>query len=530
MLSVTTLEAFGKAQANRARKDFSVFEKGWEVRAGGSVVQIHPYISWNDPDITGIGDRNGYALLHMWRWLDETLCTLESLNSTDPRKAGLFIEIIEVLDTYAAANPAMASYDAAAGEQALRLAILLTQRREIAVRDEQDSWIATLDVLVNRTLDTIRQASTSPNPTNHILWEIHGLMGLGRAQDQQVSMDLAENRLRGYLDDAFEPSMVLKEDALDYHRFILRRLRVLDQSGWYGDLLRDHISQGTERLKSWTMKDGRLPAIGDSPLKLGKDEDFLPGISLDYSLKMESHSGWISGRATFADSTADSFILLMGACNSGIHKHSDDLSIWWTEGDHDILIDPGKCTYSHGSIRESFVSAPFHNVVSIDGGPVRARTRSTVPPLFSAVQAEDGELHAYGVVEDIAGTWHRNVRWRPRQLVVTDIVDLEEYSSIGINWQLGRHSIGARTYVPANELVWLPLLCERTGRLGSITVHSSHELTAFHAYGERDPSFFGWRSEAYGEITPSHSTRFECRARSLTLTTTLAVETPIPTR
>ena len=134
--------------------------------------------------------------------------------------------------------------------------------------------------------------------------------------------------------------------------------------------------------------DGLLAAFGDT---LAHPYDFIEPEVRSASLRMRAdglcllpHSGYGALRFPSLERDTDiSFLAIGGAFHSYTHKHCDDLGFVWSEGQQDILVDPGMQVSTSsllykGKLREKgfFRSSPncvyaesahAHNVVEING-------------------------------------------------------------------------------------------------------------------------------------------------------------------
>ena len=211
--------------------------------------------------------------------------------------------------------------------------------------------------------------------TNHGLAQIHGLMALCRVRPDDPKspggVAFAVEKFAALLKSQFDDEGMHREHSPDYHFFVLTTIRTMAATGWYSEFaeISERIRKAEEMVPWLVMPDGRTIPIGDTDVT-GPVRSMVPQIAAGdetapWVRKFDIGYGIV--RSPWAAPQADQYVLfLMGAFHSHHHKHMDDLSVFWNDRGADILIDPGKFSYTPGTWREYFLSTRAHNTVEID--------------------------------------------------------------------------------------------------------------------------------------------------------------------
>lgn len=223
---------------------------------------------------------------------------------------------------------------------------------------------------------------------NHGIYEDRALICLAKLWETDEAKKWLKNakiRLLSQKKFAFTDEMVHVENSPEYHLVVLDLfmriavfLKQFDDS--YGEELYQAIKVSEEFL-SWMIKpNGYLAEVGDTERKtLFLPEDVVncykkKSVKTDCESKTEWNqvypkSGYAFWRREVEKDNprADSWFMFKSGYHSRVHKHADDLSILWSVGGYDILIDPGKLGYTLGEARVDYLhSALAHNTVVVD--------------------------------------------------------------------------------------------------------------------------------------------------------------------
>ncbi|OPG82724.1 hypothetical protein B2J73_14610 [Stutzerimonas stutzeri] len=203
---------------------------------------------------------------------------------------------------------------------------------------------------------------------------------------KKISFD----RLVDELDFAFTYQGVHKENSPGYQKFMISRLRMLQELKTLGEReisgRVDKLIESAEHfLAAITLPNGFLPLIGDTKGEdVGVVKEFQRGVEVfDYS-----DSGYVIVRGV--DKAGVKFHLIFKSTHlSDYHRHDDDLSIHFSYGDEVILGDGGLLYYNEKDDKRKFVrSCEAHSTVFIHGKKaIRRRKELNSPPTLRLVDS-----------------------------------------------------------------------------------------------------------------------------------------------
>lgn len=182
------------------------------------------------------------------------------------------------------------------------------------------------------------------------------------------------------------------------------------------------------------MPDGSLAPIGDTPRNYPDCPVF------DKKAELFAFSGYAIVRKSHGKHPInDSYLFFMGAYNSKVHKHQDDLSLIWYEGG-DILCDSGKFPYGHSRERAYATSARAHNTLEIDGKAMRDFFDKSRKPwgntINQAVRINDSFLISASIsLPAINLTYRRHIFFLPKKfLIILDYIFSAQTHSYNFYW------------------------------------------------------------------------------------------------
>jgi hypothetical protein len=473
-------------------------------------IEITPLFDWGcDP----FADRNWCAQLHMWRMLDAHLLKYEVT-----RHPKWLVRPTEVIKDYhdfhelRGLSSPYSWYDHVVGQRAMRLAYILAAWRDQSEEQPAPHAIATLNTFAQRHCEFLLDPGNHTF-TNHTFSDLHGLAALkaccGESYDEKIDtfLDWAVPKL---LEHQFTTSFVHKENSPEYHAFALARLKTMTRSGWFDRFNLPAVTASVEKIDGFfLLPDGRRVPICDSNGAQAK--------RVDDCIFVATKQTWSdSGYAVFRDdgggSVKDaSYLLMMGAFNSLTHKHDDDLSVTWFEG-QDILQDAGKYAYKRGQERTFCRSRRAHNTVEVTSVSGEDTTqRDNLPQGSLVTQCRFGEPFALMTGcyrhSSIQYTHKRHVIYRVKSFLVTiDHVTTPEPMSIRLwshfapEWEF--QPISGETSQRSSSCVG------KSG--GSKLIHSiiSDSPHVVQFYRAASQPLNGWRSTGYATLSPSCSISF----------------------
>ncbi|MBK0330728.1 heparinase II/III family protein [Brachybacterium sp. MASK1Z-5] len=318
--------------------------------------------------------------------------------------------------------------------------------------------------------------------------------------------------------------------------------------------------RGAYEALSWMYRpDGNLVEIGDTTperLPVPTAPPMSPNARFVFSRGGEGQrarrqwkalpdSGWAFVRSPSEDSASEpggeSYLAFHAGFHSRSHKHADDLSLCWSEGLVNILVDGGK--FGYGAVlprdsdlrrngfyyadprRQYIESTRAHSTVLLDGVDHDRVHRK--PYGGGDVQAglRSGRFTLSGTAPHGTWTHRRLIGFRPgRKLTVRDTVRLHDGQAHRME---SRFLIDGRFSMRMVDGV-VEMCREDAGVVLRIQGHDALERVPDVALGWPDP-LEGWRSESDGEVTPCWSIVFRAECVKVTVgTVTFDVSTTKP--
>lgn len=180
--------------------------------------------------------------------------------------------------------------------------------------------------------------------------------------------ELSENRLIGEIDFAYTEEGVHKENSPGYHIFMLRRLTRFRK---LGELCANKVSEkaglleerATNFKEALTLEDGTLPMVGDTRGGHFVEKYRFPS---DLTVYDYSKSGYVVVKGYILDKPL--YLMVKNCFDSVYHRHDDDLHIYLSYDNIDLLSDGGLGAHNEKDPRRiSLRSNECHNVPYIFG-------------------------------------------------------------------------------------------------------------------------------------------------------------------
>ncbi|MDO6578821.1 heparinase II/III domain-containing protein [Alteromonas stellipolaris] len=238
--------------------------------------------------------------------------------------------------------------------------------------------------------------------------------------------ELAEDRLIEEIEFAYTEEGVHKENSPGYHIFMLRRLTRFSK---LGDLHTNKVSdramlleeRATDFKEALTLADGTLPLVGDT-----RGGHFVE--KYDYPSELTvydySESGYVIVKGNVLDKPL--YLMVKNCFDSVYHRHDDDLHIYLSYDDIDLLSDGGLGAHNEKDPRRiTLRSNECHNVPYIFGKKA-IRNRKTLvgdPTLHVSEGFIVAESFLYG--QKITRTVDIS-HLASGSIEITDVIDGEE--------------------------------------------------------------------------------------------------------
>jgi hypothetical protein len=321
-------------------------------------------IDWN---LNPFNDSNWCAQLQKWNMIDRYILAYEASN--DRRYLQKPKEIM--MDWYRhhvemGIESQMAWKDFIVGMRAMKIAHVVSQclhGRMDLTKDEEAIYLHLIKLHLDLILDP-----RNIKFTNHTFFDIHGGMALTKVIDsghrksiKKFLLDLVPKLIASQ----FDRYGVHLEHSFGYQAFGIGCLQRLARSGWFDSVnVKETIATAEEVQRWFYLPDGRVAPIGDTSGQ--QSPKIRKQVVFSGTRQVFNTSGYCIIRSDGNREIINaSYFCLMGAFHSKIHKHADDLSVIWFEGE-DILCDPGKFAYKSHEGRKYVQSTRAHNTVEID--------------------------------------------------------------------------------------------------------------------------------------------------------------------
>jgi hypothetical protein len=354
--------------------------------------------------------------------------------------------------------------------------------------------------------------------TNHTFSDFHGAMALAQVIDSE-NRKLVEDRLfqltPKLIESQFDRYGVHLEHSFGYQGFGIRCLQRLAKSGWFNKLNIKNLIAKAEEIQDWFfLPDGRVAPIGDTNGQESPKNQ--KEVVFKGARQVFNSSGYCIVRSDGNGQIQDaSYFCMMGAFNNRVHKHPDDLSIIWFEGE-DILCDSGKFAYKSHVGRKYVQSTRAHNTVEIDDADFSVDSKDAYGSAIKEVSVSDwGYLVAASVNHKKFGVQHtRFCLYQIRswlliidKLISDEVHNFTQWYHFAPHLNLNQTKVGFSTKLKSGRL--LNLLFATDGE------HNVKLLT-----GETKPVLQGWISQGYAQLSPSQTLGI-CRSGREIIFTTL---------
>jgi hypothetical protein len=364
--------------------------------------------------------------------------------------------------------------------------------------------------------------------TNHGFAQIHGLMALCKvipnAKEAKRGFKFVAEKFSALLKQQFSNDGVHTEHSPEYHFFVLNTVKAMMLTGWYSEFTEVvELIKKVDQVAPWLiMPDGRYISIGDSSVTAPSSSriarykaemaKFAPARQFDV--------GYGIIRSPFGEAIERQHLLFfMASFQSPGHKQSDDLSIFWHDVGQDILIDPGKFSYTVDKWREYFLSTRAHNTVEIDG---KNFSRLAADAYGSALQVLESKPFGFvsqgQVFHKAQATEHcRQLVYAPQKFLV--VIDRMK--------SLKRHNYTQWFhFAPHFELTGEG--SRYTAKSGSSTVTiasaATRPLVSNVVTGATEPRIQGWCSENYNHRVPCPTIGLTARGENVTFATVMSLQ------
>lgn len=473
-------------------------------------ISLNYPIDWNS---NPFNDRNWKFQLNMWRFLDNNL-----YNYSIDKNISHIESIRKLLIDWNSYNYIENKYnefedkDMAVGARAMRLAYYISSDiKYIKTNIEYKKIVENIiyqHLLFLMNIDNIAYS-------NHTLTDIHGLMALSKILPPFITKlitDYVDFVFPKIIDYQFTECGFHKENSPEYHFFAIKCFNGLKKSQWFEKYnLSELLEKANINKMLFYMPDGRILPFGDSTNK--KQPTDIKTTNLNSGYELNNANGYLIFNKIPENKLIKntSYFAINGCLNSRFHKHNDNLSFVWFEGE-DIIRDFGKFAYKSSKFRNYAISTAAHNTLEFNEKNYYSGNSIDQTQFFNdsfnyfdfsnnILRVNASIKYNSGLeVNNILGLSHRrNFTLSPnKELIIEDMVDninkttIKQYFHLSHQWKL--------IYVSKDII---KLHSEQTSRILTITI--SQETGELSYYCGSNSPLQGWSSVHYGEAIPSVS-------------------------
>ncbi len=482
------------------------------------VLEVPLPIAW---DMDPYDDRNWCAQLHAWHMIDGCFAAFDKRRDPAVLEAARLVALDWLrFHTPRKRRTPQSWGDKIAGHRAGKIAYIVSQWQHglFPLNAEEQSLMAELarrhlDYLVNRV---------TVSYSNHTFYQLMGVRALadvvGPDDVRARLLDFVNRHVAALIERQFDAHGMHKEHSFGYQKFGIATLNRLAKTGWFDALALAELAAKAKAIVPWLhTPDGRLAPIGETnEVALANAAEVFPR-----GRHVFNQSGYCIIRADETGRPTDaSYFLMAGAFHSPMHKHADDLAVYWFEGE-EILSDPGKYSYNRDARRDYAISTRAHNTVEIDGRNFSTEDADAYGATAIKVSAEDWGYRVSGEVDHKGfGVRHaRTCLYAPGEwLLLLDTLSADAEHSYTSWLQLAPH---LETVARHGTHLLVPLKSGKTLRI--LHAGAAAPTITLHR-GEMEPRMQGWSGHAYGKLVPSHSIGAHLSGRDVTFATLLVLD------
>lgn len=464
-------------------------------REGFREIEITPNFNWNS---NPFGDENWKSQLQNWRALDGLLLKFYETRDYKWLKPCLNL-ILSWQKFYAKHKPGEYVWNNMnVGMRLMKAAFVLAWHKFY------EFPAVAFDDLIKSHCEFLL-AKNKLTWSNHAFVDINGLAAIKRFAGEKLAAEID-----AYIDEVF-PELLERqftaagqhrENSPAYHYFGVCYLCRLRKSGFFDKFKLAPLEKKSRAMLARFVKpDRKFAPLGDT------DADHV------FDKKITLADGFFNWEGYCAVRRGSSYLLFAASRLSDIHKHSDDLSLIWFEGE-DILCDAGKYAYEKSRKSAYAVSTRAHNTLEINGKNTyeRGATDNPLPGSYLLEAVREGEVYKIRGemnLEKFAAKHERQISYRPGAgLDVLDSVMAAQKNSYALYWGFPET---ARVLAKTKNGVTIGL---KSGAQVRATFHSREKIALKIVKGRLFPRLLGWRSPSYGVLVPAYCLIVKTKAQN----------------
>lgn len=340
--------------------------------------------------------------------------------------------------------------------------------------------------------------------------------------DSQLYIELALRRINKLFKESFSSNGINYENSISYHLFNLDLFLLIEYKllRFFGDSVSDDfeaiIQKAIQYISVFTQPNKKFPNIGDGErysldsIYSRRTGDIYRNSAYLTSDKLNAHKNYFfKNESVFYHKNGPAYLSFISGKRYNIHKHGDDLSLTYSFGDDDLLVDCGTFTYQKGEFRHHFMSAKAHNglLVNGEGYPFLSEEKDKI----GLLHFEENEDFTYIVGKnDLFDTVNINrhiIITKMGTIIIHDELLSDFKQSYEQNFNL-HPDFNNSPYVIENQKFSI----RHPESKYKLSFYQHHTASSTISIGNSNKPDFGIYSEKFYQITPIYNLRFETKS------------------
>ncbi|AGS35382.1 hypothetical protein B841_09550 [Corynebacterium maris DSM 45190] len=494
-----------------------------------------------DPEWSRADGRKAHAWFFVRNWVS---CR----DRLTPEERGCLVDTVRQglglwFDCSTATN-SMAYHDETTAQRVMNWAVFLYTYAD----DVDEKLTAELVQAIRQHADLLATSEFYAGLNNHGMFQDISLLvasGLGFLEKEKCIEfeDVAFTRLETYFSTCFTADGIHTENSPSYHLMVSRYLKqVLDYGEVVGQMERfSHLREIATKADMYAafalspsgsfvpVSDTSSRPVGEATARNSFGDGHFVGVvsrgkrGLLPAAKtfVAEDSGYAVYRSGWTDS-ADNYLFFSAAYNANYHKHSDEMSLFYRAGGHDIIVEAGPNGYEYQDPLTKYAFSSWaHNSLVVDGQSLpRVDDKAELTTLEDNAST-DTSLDVTGMTRRFEGvTWSRRLQLdgatKGREVTVTDRVDSVGKRAYTFIWHFGP-DIDALVRGNVAELFHR----DTRTKLAELSWSGAPVNGVRQINGQEYPRFQGWHFPRMGTAIPADALEVDVEGSSFEIFWTL---------
>lgn len=460
---------------------------------------------------------------------------------TEDEKSTLSQKLEQAIDIWARCavdKSSMAYHDETTAQRAMVFtALLFAFQGSFSVETETKLLTA-----LHRDIDLLASDSFYAGLNNHGMFQDVALLvavDYGYVSKNAKALEeKAFTRLKQYFFKSFTSDGIHTENNPTYHLMVARylaRIITFAETRGRGDQFNDlkKLMDDADLYAAFAVTPfGDFPPISDTNLQrlnsqsaratfgggylLGALTNGKEGTVPTSRVYVAEDSGYGIARSGWA-SKEDTYLFFNAAYNADYHKHSDELSVYFSSRGFELLTEAGPNGYQYDDPFTRYAFSSFaHNTLVVDGkGLSRTDGNAHLTELVDQ-GSSNSKLNVIGRTQRFDGVdWTRSVSLdiaspEENELLISDAVSSDQTHTYKFLWHIGSEII---PFVRGSFIEFYSKGTQE--KIAEMEWRGESASTVHVVNGQRHPRVQGWQFPLMGEKIPTYSIEIEFEGRSI---------------